>query len=230
MGGCFVAVLGWWRVNWDVLLSWHIRNIAVLMYALFCRDLIASIDCDVLCVVLVFEIRGEVNSGVEKWRSSYCSWVKCRLVKVSGFCLFVPGCLQQVGWVEGELGEAALCDTQSVIPKAGRSGSCVHTSSLCWSWCGNGECEGGMGLCVHTPISVCLASGLIWTTLLSLSPAWPCSCPHLCLFPHFWAVCGFLGVSGQRECPWHEQLPRVWRGGTLAWWAPSLAVPQRFSP
>lgn len=34
-------------------------------------------------------------------------------MKVSGFCLFVPGCLQQVGWVEGELGEAALCDTQS---------------------------------------------------------------------------------------------------------------------
>lgn len=28
---------------------------------LFCRDLIANIDCDVFCVALVFKIRGEVK-------------------------------------------------------------------------------------------------------------------------------------------------------------------------
>lgn len=36
-------------------------KVSLCLYPLFCRGLIANIDCDVLRVVLVFKIRGEVK-------------------------------------------------------------------------------------------------------------------------------------------------------------------------
>lgn len=39
----------------------HGSKVLLCLYPLFCRGLIASIDCDVLYVVLVFKIRGEVK-------------------------------------------------------------------------------------------------------------------------------------------------------------------------
>lgn len=48
-------------------------KVLLCLYPLFCRGLIANIDCDVLYVVLVFKIRGKVKSWSLKWKSSYCS-------------------------------------------------------------------------------------------------------------------------------------------------------------
>lgn len=36
-------------------------KVLLYLYPLFCRDLIANIDCDALYVILVFRIRGEVK-------------------------------------------------------------------------------------------------------------------------------------------------------------------------